>query len=249
MPLNYISPELFHFFGRAAPADHERNYTLQKVVLRSGCISHPPHEVGWGTIAYSLDLSKRLAREQMLVPTVTCYCDSPFNLLGPHISKYGSFGLSFSRHQLTQLGARPVIYVPLRPDDWLGVFTGHTLLRELEATFRGVHEQSSALSEHAESEGVALTEPATSPRDALEKAKHTLGLRVLAYLKAYDSTLDESDPRYYYSEREWRKLGNLPFETDDVIRVLVHESYLERARDELPDFGDRICVAPSESSS
>lgn len=242
----YISPELFHFLGRPAPFDHERNYSLLKTVLVSGCISHPPHEVGWGKVSYSLDLSKRLAREEMLVPTVTCYCDIPYEQLAPHTFKYGTFGLSFSRHHLTQNGARPVIYVPCRPDDWRSVFSGHTLLKELEATFRGVYEQRAALSEgvDAPSRGVSLGQPPTSPLEALSKAEHTLALRVLAFVKPYESTLDDADPSYYYSEREWRKLGNLPFEPKEVLRVVVHKSFVERAREELPEFKERVCPAP-----
>lgn len=246
----YISKELFHFFGRSAPNDHERNYQLLKDVLSTGCISHPPHEVGWGTISYTLDLSKRIAHEEMLVPTVTCYCDIPFELLEPHLSKYGSFGLSFSRHHLTSVGARPVMYVPCRPDDWRGVFTGHTLLRELESTFRSIHEQKAeVLKEHVgEPEQVTVEGPAKTLLGALQKAEHTLALRMLAFVKPFESTLDDADPMYYYAEREWRKLGNLVFEPKDVVRVVVHSSYVERAMQNLPRFAKLIHAAPNANA-
>jgi len=219
---------------------------LLKTVVADGCISHPPHDVDWGKVSYSLDLSKRLAREEMLVPTVTCYCDIPYEQLAPHTSKYGAFGVSFSRHHLTQIGARPVIYVPCRPDDWRGVFTGHTLLKELEATFRGVYEQRAALAAASDPAGrsVSLGTPPITPLDALAKAEHTLALRVLAFVKPYESTLDDADPAYYYSEREWRKLGNLLFKPQEVLRVVVHESFLDRARADMPEFTDRICGSP-----
>lgn len=242
----YISPELFHFFGSSAPQDHERNYALLKTVLSTGCISHPPHEVGWGTIGYSLDLSKTLAREDMLIPSVTCYCDIPFEQLGPHLMKYGQFGLSFSRHHLTKVGARPVIYVPCRPDDWRGVFSGHTLLKELKATFQGVHTQRLAHtpSSPGVKRSVTLAKPPETVLEALEKAENTLALRVLAFVKPYESMLDESDPDYRYSEREWRKLGNLLFEPTDVVRIVVERPFLERAKEELPNFVGQLCSAP-----
>lgn len=242
----YISPELFHFLGRPSPTDHERNYSVLKTVLETGCISHPPYEVGWGTHSYMLDLEKRLALEEMLVPTVTCYCDIPFQQLGPHLLKYGNFGVSFSRHHLTKIGARPVTYISCRPDDWMGVFTGHTILKELQATFHGVHEQSATLSSQSgESENTnAIAIKPTSILSALQKAEHTLALRVLAYIKPYESTLDDTDPRYYYSEREWRKLGNLLFEPDDIVRVVVDRSFVERTKNDLPKFKDIICAAP-----
>lgn len=226
--------------------DHEANYALLKLVVETGCISHPPHEVGWGTIGYQLDISKRLAREEMLVPSVTCYCDIPFDLLGHHIGKYGEFGISFSRHLLTKLGARPVIYVPCRPDDWRGVFTGHTMLEELEATFLGIHEQRAALSEAGQvhEKGICLGTKPKSPLEAFAKAEHSFALRVLAFIKPYESTLPDDDPRYYYSEREWRKLGNLVFEPSDIERVVVNEAFLERVKRELPLIAQKVCAAP-----
>lgn len=246
MQPKYISPELFHFFGSPAPLDHERNYALLKTVLSTGCISHPPHEVGWGTIGYSLDISGSLAREDMLIPSVTCYCDIPYEQLGPHLLKYGRFGLSFSRHKLTKVGARPVTYVPCRPDDRQGVFTGHTLLKELKATFQGIHAQRMALTPSGSEmkRSVALERPPESVLEALEKAEHALALRVLAFIKPYKSTLDESDADYRYSEREWRKLGNFLFDPDDVMRIVVDRSFLQRAREDLPNFIGQLCSAP-----
>jgi hypothetical protein len=117
----------------------------------------------------------------------------------------------------------------------------------LEATFLGVHQQGARIHGNDEQkiQGVPLTTVPMSPLEALTKAEHTLALRVLAFVKPYDSTLEDSDPKYYYSEREWRKLGNLVFEVDDVIRVVVDEAFLERARDELPILSDRVYAAPS----
>lgn len=246
----YISSELFHFVGSASPLDHEHNYNVLKKVLSSRCVSYPPHEKGWGEISYKLDIEKRLAHEELLVPSVTCFCDIPFNLLAPHLTKYGSFGLSFSRHQLTKCGARPVIYVPCRPDDWTGVFTGYTLLRKLEATFRSVYEQCKILEALRDNskQNVALEAKATTILETLQKAEHTLALRVLAFLKPYESTLDETEPNYYYSEREWRKLGNFPFDPTDITRLIVHESYLDRAREELPTYQDHLFSAPAQGA-
>lgn len=250
MSPEYISSELFHFVGRSAPSDHERNFALLKTILQSGCISHPPHELGQGSVGYRLDLSKSLARGELLVPTVTCYCDIPHPLLRPHLAKYGHFGVSFSRHLLTKVGARPVIYVPCRPDDWLGVHTGHSTLKEIEATFRGIHARNRAIEQQASirGEGVKLNTVPTSNEDALRKAEHLLALRIIAFVKPFESTLEDSDPLYYYSEREWRKHGNLVFEPQDIVRVVVDSAFLDRAHDELPSFRDRISPAPAFSA-
>jgi len=242
----YLSPELFHFVGSKSPLEHERNYSVLKTILSSGCVSHPPHETGWGKVSYALDLDKRLAREELLVPTVTCYCDIPFEDLRPHIQKFGSFGLSFSRHHLTKYGARPVIYIPCRPDDWASAVGGHRLLDEIESTFRAVFEQSRLHDTSGESDTrqVKIASTPTTLHETLVKAEHTLALSVLAFIKPYQSAQDEADPTYYYSEREWRKLGNFVFDSSDVLRVVVHSAFIERAREELPEYRDRLATAP-----
>jgi len=239
----YISTELFHFVGRSAPLDHERNYALLKTVAASGCISHCPHEVGWGTTQTTFDISKRFTREDMLVPTVTCYCDIPFGQLGPHIVKYGNFGLSFSRHLLIGYGARPVIYIPCRPDDHWRSINGDALLNELKATYIGVKEHRDLLLPAVDGErtGIGLGVLPNSASEALDKAAHSLAVRVLAFLKPYDSTLPESDPNYFYSEREWRKFGNLMFKPEEVQRVVVHESFLDRAQNDFPALRCKVC--------
>ena len=84
----YVSDELFHFVGRANSRDDEQNYALLIRVLKAGCISHPPHEVGWGQTAVTADLTKSLLSGELFVPQVTCYCDIPQEHLDVHIAKY-----------------------------------------------------------------------------------------------------------------------------------------------------------------
>jgi hypothetical protein len=88
------------------------------------------------------------------------------------------------------------------------------------------------------------TDVPTTPEDAAHHLKRTLGLEVLAFIKPYDATLDEGDSSYYYAEREWRKFGNMRFEPLDVVHVVVHPEFVERARAELPGYTERICGAP-----
>ena len=43
----------------------------------------------------------------------------------------------------------------------------------------------------------------------------------LAYIKPFNSELADNDPNNFYSEREWRKFGNLLFQPGvDVIQNL-----------------------------
>ena len=241
----FISPELFHFVGHANPDDHEANFALLCRVLQGGCISHAPHTNDWGAVSYTVDLSKRLHFEELVVPTVTCYCDIPLSSLAVHTAKYGAFGLSLSRHHLIKLGARPVIYVPVRADDWGNSRGGGTaLLSSLEASYRGLITQLVPPMVDTATRSMVPGDVPTTPEDAAHHLKRTLGLEVLAFIKPYDATLDEGDPSYYYAEREWRKFGNMRFEPLDVVHVVVHPEYIERARAELPGYAERICGTP-----
>lgn len=241
---SFISDELFHFVGRGHPEDHERNYLVLRAVLSSGCISHPPHNNDWGATSFQINLSKSLVSEGLLVPTVTCYCDIPFKHLGIHLLKYGKFGLSLDKNLLIKYGARPVIYVPLRTDDWQSASGGRTWLRDVEAAYRGFRTHI------RDKIGSATTRRAlgampTSPEEASIALDSVLTKDLIAFLKPYDSLLPDSHPNYYYSEREWRKFGNQKFEPKDVRRIVVADTYVERLNDELPDYRGRVWSAPS----
>ncbi len=106
---SYISDELYHFVGRRFPNDHELNYTNLSRLLRLGWVAHPPFDAAWGDISIKYDYGRTLESEELVVPTVTCFCDIPFELLHVHIGKYGAFGVSFRREFLVSRGARPVI--------------------------------------------------------------------------------------------------------------------------------------------
>jgi len=61
----YTSGELFHFVGRPFPDDDEANYQTLLKVLRSGCVSHPPHRPDWGIVSHHIDFTKRLIDEEL----------------------------------------------------------------------------------------------------------------------------------------------------------------------------------------
>jgi hypothetical protein len=77
----YTSGELFHFVGRLFSDDDEANYQTLLKVLRSGCVSHPPHRPDWGIVSHHIDFTKRLIDEELIVSTITCYCDIPVDHL------------------------------------------------------------------------------------------------------------------------------------------------------------------------
>jgi hypothetical protein len=237
----YTSTELFHFVGRADPLNHERNWDVVRTVLKQGWISHPPHERGWGKVGYHIDLDADLVRGDLLVPSVTCYCDIPLQSLNIHNRKYGYFGLSFSRAYLIEYGARPVMYVPSDAGNWRSVAAAH--LKEWQAVLAGLR-QPSAMT-YAEPARIlgrdlqTLDEVVSATRSVYEKD-------FLAFVKPFDPHLTDDHPDNYYMEREWRKYGNLRCGPDDVTRVVVERSFAERARQEFPQFAEKITSLPVE---
>lgn len=242
----YLSDELFHFVGHSHPDDHEANYARLLTILDDGCVSHAPHNRNWGAVSYTLDPSCDLSTESLLVPTVTCYCDIPFSCLGVHLAKYGQFGIGLTRHHLIRYGARPVIYIPVRQDDWSNSRGGGSaVLSALEATFRGLHSQLGPLHTAAMDRSLVPAQVPRSPADAVAHLDRTLTLEVLAFVKPYNAMLQDGDQDYFYSEREWRKFGNMKFEPQDLTRVVVHPEYYERAKRDRPHHAARVVPAPT----
>jgi len=239
----YTSDELFHFVGRLAPDEHERNYDTLRQVIRQGCISHRPHEAGWGATSLTIEWDRSLVSEELVVPTVTCFCDIPFEQLAIHVTKYGCFGISFDRSMLVKYGGRPVSYVPLSPEDWGGPF-GATLLKDVECVFRAFRRLVVDAPNKKPSSSRSLGREPTTSDDAVDALNSIFGKDFLAFIKPFDSTLAPDHAHNFYMEREWRKFGNLCFKPADVRRVVVERSFLERARQDLPDLADVVYPAP-----
>jgi hypothetical protein len=242
----YVSNELFHFVGRSHPINHEANYQILLKVLDSGCISHPPHTSDWGAHRITINWDKTIFSEELIVPSVTCFCDIPFETLEIHMKKYGMFGLSFDRALLIKYGARPVIYMPLQPNDpnrgWGTVYC-ETMLHDLEQIWRGFREHIvDPVTEDSRSR--SLGAKPNSQKDAAMAMDDVFTQQFLAFIKPFNSELPEDHPDNFYSEREWRKFGNLRFQPREVRRVLVARDYVERLIKERPLYSDRVTIAP-----
>lgn len=245
MDIPYTSDELFHFVGHSSPTDDEWNYQTLVKILRVGCVSHPPHKIepDWGSVTVKTNWGGSLQYGDhkdngLIVPTVTCFADIPSGGLGIHIKKYGKFGISFPRDHLIRYGARPVMYIPMRNDDWQSIH-GTTLLNDLEAIYRSFHElvtseaddvgqRSRSLGKHLESRGTAIV--------AMDNA---FTKDFLAFIKPFNAHLPVSHEENYYMEREWRKFGNQKFEPENVCQVSVANGYKPRLIAELPIYGDK----------
>jgi hypothetical protein len=59
---------------------------------------------------------------------------------------------------------------------------------------------------------------------------------LFARLKFFIVGLPDEHSDNYYMEREWRKVGDLVFQWDDIARVILPAAFVPRLADRLPDF-------------
>ena len=234
----YTSSEFYHFVGRGTLGDNEKTYEILLKVLDDRCISHPPHEKGWGVTQYTSDLSKKLLDEELIIPTITCYCDIPFERLEIHVSKYGPFALSFKREYVIRYGARPVLYIPLRQDDRLSPY-GRVLLEEIEQKYKGFMEHVISKIDQSKFTSHGVGKQTSEADEAAVWLSCVMERDILAFIKPFDSHLPDNDPANYYMEREWRKYGNLQFEPSNVQKVLVPDDYVDRFRADRPKYAEK----------
>lgn len=234
----YTSSEFYHFVGRGSLGDNEVTYELLLKVIDDRCISHAPHEKGWGLTQYTRDLSKGILDEELIKPTITCYCDIPFEHLGIHVSKYGPFALSFKREYVIRYGARPVIYIPLQEGDHWSPYGG-ALLKELEQKYKGFMEHVVLPIDKEKFSSHGVGKKTDDADEASTWLSCVIEKDILAFIKPFNSELSDSHPQNYYMEREWRKYGNLRFEPSNVQKILVPDDYLERLRDERSEYSDK----------
>lgn len=242
---------LFHFVGHSSPNDEEKNFEILKIILSSGCISHPPHDGCWGKTSYKITytqdsdesfiLEDSLINEKLIVPNITCYADIPLSSLGIHIQKYGKFGLSLPRDLLIECGARPVMYIPMWDDDWRGVY-GTVLLKNLEAVYKGYCQHIKSLLGSQTTYSSTLGTIPENKNEAIKRMDSAFVKDFLAYIKPFNSKLDANDPNNFYMEREWRKFGNMKFENTQVERIIVAKGFKKRLIDDLKEFNDEQII-------
>jgi hypothetical protein len=181
----------------------------------------------------------RLETEQLIVPSVTCYADIPFEALSIHTDKYGKFGVALPRGLLTKYGARPVMYIPMRSDDWQS-FNGLILLRDIEAVVKGFKEQVVDKQERKNRRTRRPGKKPNTPEEAISAIYSIMLKDFIAFIKPFNSELPYYDQKNYYMEREWRKYGNMKFEGDQVSRIIVAKGYKEQTIIDFPVYENRV---------
>src|SRR3974390_3413841 len=93
----YVSRELTHFVGRGRPEDDQ--YALLVHILKSGWLTHPPHEPSLPSKFTTLG-NAQFSTGQMYSAEAVCFCDIPVADFAVHIGKYSPFGIAFTKTYL-----------------------------------------------------------------------------------------------------------------------------------------------------
>jgi len=248
--LTYVNEaELFHFVGRGLPEDQQ--YRLLCDIVKGGIISHPPHKNDGGRFGYTSqfiggkwqgDLISEKFRDdgKLMFPNITCFADIPFDDLHIHVSKYSEYGLSFSKPFIAKYGGRPVMYFPYWNDDPQNVLFGDRALNRINDTIRDMEESKPNSNSSNDTQN---NNAGPVPEDVMR----CLYMEFLAYIKPFDVNLPLDEPRQYYMEREWRKIGNVKFKKSDIIGILLPKKFKQGFINQFPELATKVRSLPSRN--
>ena len=258
----YVSKELTHFVGRGQ-SEEDQYSVLVEEILKGGWLRHSPtSSIEPVEVLESGGVSLSIAPNdpdippgELYRPQVVCFCDIPVSDLEIHMRKYSPFGLSFLKPFLVEKGANPVFYIA-RNSKALKFFAG----RENELTPERVFPREQLFEHNIREQGtlfwkLLLGDPPLHNNGLLVKhpEEHQtlstlqvfLNVYVFSFLKIFDDMTTDEDPQNFYMEREWRVLGDINFELQDVYRVFLPRSYAERFREDLPEYTGQVTFVDS----
>ena len=237
---NYISDETTRFVGSdlKGQSDHQaKQYELLSRVLRTG-IMKPGEDFLEEVVAQATtNPYGKLSNNDAYDLAYVCFCDIAVNDLGLHASKYSSFGLSFAKSFLIRKGANPVFYVAKgsgvpRPAFSNESSTGWSRrIDEFDRAWEAYQKLRGKIWDRRIDRQLATL---------LEHFMISLDFNVFTYVKVFDDSLPEQDAGNYYMEREWRTLGSTRFRLQDVHRVLLPHSYVDRFKADVANFPGHI---------
>ncbi len=232
----YISSELTHFVGKGLSEDTQ--YQLLVKIISRGFLSHPPHSRNV-TGNLIVNPSAKMSENEMYNPQVVCFFFILVDDLPLHMGKYGRFGLAFEKKFIVSKGGRPVLYLPTTSR-----MTRNRRLSVTETLDRLQAGKDPVVAENLEmgkyfdemfQEYHALIQQSSDAQGEL-KLYLSLARHIFSFIKFFDPSLPDDDPKNFYFEREWRVIGNLDFTVTDVVRVLLPQEFSERFRDEVPRY-------------
>jgi hypothetical protein len=72
------------------------------------------------------------------------------------------------------------------------------------------------------------------------KLQSFLVFEFFGYVKPFYARTSDDEPTNYYMERQWRVIGHVPFDLDEVSRILVPPGFEDPLSDAVPDVAEKI---------
>jgi len=286
----YVSNHLTHFVGRSLATDQLRYELLTKIIC-GGVLLDPSH-IGRkdpifqirmspepvGSVPLSAcsgldyssypnvrhDIDSKLSDNALVQFEIVCFCDIPLGELAIHCTKYGRFGLAFSRQFLVDRGASPVMYVP-KPGWYKAIIRSHDcrtgkLDKEVTQVGNRAPMIDAAFEYHnhkltndlfmklqermsdAFRQRKSLDDVLSVARDLQEALLYqtVVETMIFGHLKFFDPTLPPNHVDNYYMEREWRVAGKIEFTMKDIAAIYVSPAFFDQATHDFPDLAGRI---------
>ena len=233
----YVSKELTHFVGQQLREEgikkeefEEKQYNLLLKILTDGELRSSTPDKG----ELRIHLTARMSDNKMYIHHTVCFCDIPVNDLDIHMKKYSRFGLSFLKSFLVQKGASPVFYIAKN-----SIINTGNLKNRSDYFDEMISECQKFLNQMIIHKNVDME---------LESKKwfnlwEFLNRFVFSFMKFFDDKKPDDSEDNYYMEREWRIVGDLDFELNDVYRVILPERFAERFRKDMPNYMRQITFA------
>jgi hypothetical protein len=263
----YVSKELSHFVGRGHP--EQTQYQLLLRILRSGWLTYSPDKPNEALGEILIHPHAKISANELYNPGTVCFCDIPVQDLTIHMRKYSSFGLAFSKEFVIKKGGAPVYYLPrearvrtpkrLSPERMSQLAEKNLSLGRASIELEEEDWEVTAKAEYFDkmlqtyqkvlsllTELISRTSAGRDPQESLTHYYDLTDLRlfldfhVFSYLKFFDHDLLDHHPENYYFEREWRIVGSLRFDIDDIIRVFIPKAYAKQFREDCPAYFGQI---------
>ncbi|MCI0607962.1 MAG: abortive infection system antitoxin AbiGi family protein [Anaerolineae bacterium] len=257
---NYVSEELTHFVGRSL-LTKAAQYELLKKILIEGKLRNPSVKSiadsknnltmplqGDAVFANATDgrigevvvhMDGSVKGDNMLIPSIVCFCDIPDDELSLHMSKYSEFGIGFQKSFLIPLDVRPVFYLPLASISIIGDLqrpqwqSFDNLIKELFGliTFQIMQELKRP--------GLKPNQP--SPQmTRLSQMFEFLTRDVFGFVKVFDDTLSMNDPKNYYMEREWRSTASISFQLNNISSIILPTEFIDQFLNDFSSFNGNV---------
>lgn len=238
----YVSTELFHFVGRQYQSAQKPQYQLLLKILKSKALFSSKR----GDRPESVDAGLT-SGELMKIPAI-CFCDIPQDALRLHMRKYSRFGLAFSKRFLSDNGAKPVIYLPLKSKTCTGQKDRASDFPQRLTTL------VKALTELERVTTATQNNPQLGVRNVKKLVSKAVAQRqfltdeIINFIKMFDEDLPLEHKKNYYMEREWRlvKKGpqtQLKFKLSNIKHILVPQEFYKSILNEFPQLENKVLLA------